>query len=289
MRLRSPQLALLTAALTTLVSGCNEHASGGDGPRTFRATRTAGPAAGASAEAERARLEKQVAAVVYGVLEDTATGKATAKDRNAMQDRLVAALAKAQRGEENNRIDAAASAVHKILSHAEKSGTKPRLSKFQRRAMQALSEDIAKDLFRRLRGPGEKSGADGLEAKLPKGYVQLAWRKIGGFDYKEDRPLPTEIQQLDGKNAGVIGYMLTLGETENIEELLLVESLWGCCFGSTPGMHQTVLVKLKPGTSTNYSASPILVLGELEVGEEKEDGYVMSVYRLKNARLEPFE
>lgn len=287
----SPRLSQLACAagLALAIGGCKDRPAEGEGSRTFRATRTAKPASSAASQAERARLEKQVASVVHGILKDTATGKSTARDRNALQDRLVAALAKAKRGDENNRIDAAANAVQKILSQAQKSGTKPQLSKFQERAMQALSEDITKDLFRRLPGPGEKRGADGLEAKLPPGYVQLKWRKIGGFEYEEGQPLPTEIQKLDGKQAGIIGYMLTLGETENIKELLLVESLWGCCFGSTPGMHQTVLVKLKPGESTNYSPSPILVLGDLSVGEEKEDGYVTSVYRLTNAKLEAFE
>jgi hypothetical protein len=81
------------------------------------------------------------------------------------------------------------------------------------------------------------------------------------------------------------GFMLTLGDTQDIREFILVESLWGCCFGAVPDINQSILGRVKDGARADYTAAPVLVTGVLEVGEEREGGYVASLYRLGNANV----
>ena len=90
---------------------------------------------------------------------------------------------------------------------------------------------------------------------------------------------------LGGRRVAIFGFMLTLGEAERAHELVLVESLWGCCFGAVPDVNQTILVRVAGGASAEYSAAPQLVTGRLEVGEERQGNYVTSVYRIVDATL----
>jgi hypothetical protein len=77
---------------------------------------------------------------------------------------------------------------------------------------------------------------------------------------------------------------LTVGESEDMREFILLESLWGCCFGGVPDVNQTIVVRLAPGSTLDYTAAPVLVTGTLQVGEEKQGEFVASLYRLVDAR-----
>jgi len=48
-------------------------------------------------------------------------------------------------------------------------------------------------------------------------------------------------------------------------------------------------VRLRPDTSAEYSAAPLLVSGRLEAGEERTGGFVTSVYRIQDAVVRPIE
>src|SRR5690606_17961622 len=112
---------------------------------------------------------------------------------------------------------------------------------------------------------------------------------LGGFPYREGAPLPPEVQALNGRDVAIFGFMLSLGDAERMSEFILVESLWGCCFGSVPDVHQTIVVRVDPSTPAEHTAVPQLVTGRLEVGEEREAGFGTSLYRIVDARLQPID
>jgi hypothetical protein len=118
------------------------------------------------------------------------------------------------------------------------------------------------------------------EIKLPDGFEEVPWALLSSFEYEEFAPIPAAIKAKNGKLVGLTGYMITLQETESIHEFLLVESVWTCCFGVAPDVHQVVVVT-KEGSGIEYTTEPLLLLGTLEVGEETEDGFVTSIYRLR--------
>lgn len=97
------------------------------------------------------------------------------------------------------------------------------------------------------------------------------------------------MQALNGQDVAIFGFMLSLGDAERLSEFVLVESLWGCCFGSVPEVNQTILVRVDPSATVEYSAAPQLVTGRLEVGEAREGGFVTSLYRIGGARVRPVE
>ena len=65
-----------------------------------------------------------------------------------------------------------------------------------------------------------------------------------------------------------------------MREFLLVQSLWDCCFGMPPELHQGIVIK-SSDPKLKFRSTPIQVLGALEVGEDKDaSGFVLSVYRM---------
>ena len=113
---------------------------------------------------------------------------------------------------------------------------------------------------------------------------------LGGFEYKEGMELPKAVTDLDGKEVGIAGYMMSLGEFEDIHEFLLVESMWSCCFGIPPDVHQVLVVTIPDDQEgLELVTVPIVILGKLDVGEEVEDGWVTSVYRLTAETVEMVE
>jgi hypothetical protein len=96
------------------------------------------------------------------------------------------------------------------------------------------------------------------------------------IDYEEGKPLPKEIQALDGKRVLIRGVME--GSTpEETEVFLLVTDECGC--DGTPKVHHFIEVTLDEG-NIGYLPHRIAVTGTLSVGEVVEDDLVISLYRL---------
>jgi len=123
------------------------------------------------------------------------------------------------------------------------------------------------------------------------GYEALKFTVIDEFEYpvyvkvKEDEELPEipeEVRALDGKMVGITGFMNPVRfDREGVSEFLLVNNILGCCFGATPKMNHWIRARMKEGERAKfYAYDELTVYGELEVSEELEDGYVMSIYRM---------
>jgi hypothetical protein len=256
--------------------------------KTFTAERAA-PAGGNSAlgagdaEARQTAVELAVRELISGV----ALGNVDEARRAEAQLALVALLEDLSWGTEQNRATAAAVVVQMVFDRAKLENRSAELSVQQVRAIQGVSRELARELL--LLAIGASPGADGISEPLPPGHTRVTWNQLGGFVYQEGAELPREVQVLNGQNVAIFGFMLTLGSSEQQTEFVLVESLWGCCFGSVPDVNQTIVVRLRPGTGAEYSAAPLLVSGRLEAGEEREGGFVTSVYRIVDAAVRPVE
>jgi len=149
-------------------------------------------------------------------------------------------------------------------------------------AMQAQAvRGVASQFAARIRGaPGAPAVVN-----VPGGAGQsVDWATLGGFPYVEGAALPAAVQVLDGQRVSLRGALLPLEEVDGEVWYLLVESLWDCCFGKAPELHQAVVVRLRG--QPHHSGAPVQVTGALEVGEDRDpDGYVSSVYRLDAAHV----
>lgn len=123
------------------------------------------------------------------------------------------------------------------------------------------------------------------------GYDSLDFTILGEFDYpvyvkikdEEELPvIPDEVRAWDGKAVVVTGFMNPVRfDREGVSEFLLVKDILGCCFGATPRMNHWIRVRMKEGERAKfYAYDQLTVFGTIEVSEEIEDGYVMSVYRM---------
>jgi len=103
--------------------------------------------------------------------------------------------------------------------------------------------------------------------------------------------IPKNIKAFDGKKIAIKGFMIPLQFEDNgAKRFILAQFVPACCFGDTINQNQWIDVEMNGGKrSKYYSAQAVQIFGTLEVGEELEDGYVSSIYRLKADEVIPPE
>lgn len=97
------------------------------------------------------------------------------------------------------------------------------------------------------------------------------------FKYRRGKRPPKRIRALDGMRVTITGFM-TLDTPEGVEEYQLISDSCGCDGGTKP--HHFVLVQLTDETTT-FSPDELTITGIFSVGEEEEDGFVTSLYRIQ--------
>ncbi|NRA95913.1 MAG: DUF3299 domain-containing protein [Planctomycetes bacterium] len=236
-----------------------------------------------------------LADVVFGVLRDVIRGEIPSEKRGVAEARLEAILEQEKMGTEELRQQAVVVAVSTMFRQLDQFGVvSNELTDFQILAVKAQSNEFAIDFYKRLPMEGQAGGHTGtlrsaVDVELPDGYQLLKWEVLGGFEYEEGMALPKTVRELTGKKVGIAGYMMTLEEVEDIHEFLLVESLWSCCFGTPPEVHQVLVVNVPDDRGVEFTTAPVLILGDIDVGEEVEDGFVTSVYRVKTDKVKEVE
>ena len=106
--------------------------------------------------------------------------------------------------------------------------------------------------------------------------IEVSIQELTSVEYKRGEELPAEIRKLDGKKVTIDGYM-ALGTIEGVSKFELVPEPCEC--GRSKVQH-FVDVTMEKGT-VSYRPGRVQLVGTLEVGEVEEDGFVVSVYRLR--------
>ena len=110
--------------------------------------------------------------------------------------------------------------------------------------------------------------------------VEVSILRLKNARYRRGRPLPGWIQDLDGKTIRLWGYM-AIGTLEGLEEFELVPESCEC--GKSKVNH-FVQVTLTEGV-TRFIPGRITLVGTFDCGEEIEDGFITSVFRLSTPYL----
>lgn len=271
-----------------LVAGCgvlSYVACGEDEPqapresRVFAADRPGAAKASDDQGAARAALD----GLLGDILGRVTSGSVTEDQRGAVQDQLVRELELRGIGKAELRASAAGLVVQQIFDQSKLQAARSEMTAARALAISGMARELSRQLL--AVASGRSAGADAIFAQLPAGHERLDWKRLGEFVYREGAPLPEEVLALDGHRVGVPGFMLTLGESAGVREFILVESLWGCCFGSVPDINQTIIVRLASDQQVDYTSGPLLVTGILDVGEERQGTFVTSVYRIESARV----
>lgn len=123
-------------------------------------------------------------------------------------------------------------------------------------------------------------------------YQSITWKQLGSYAYRPSvtprektprkaTPIPPPILALNGQNLRISGYMMPVEvDGEAVKSFVLVRDQQLCCFGRMPNLNEWVMVAMSSGTTEMNMDEPIEVEGSFEVGEQIEDGAVLSLYRL---------
>ena len=131
------------------------------------------------------------------------------------------------------------------------------------------------------------NGSSAIKEDVDPHYKKLEFDTLKSWTYVEGKtPIPGFIKALDNQEIEMVGFMMPLTEVKNITQFLLVPSLWGCCYGQPPAVNHIVVVKMPPGQTTKFFDDVIRVRGKFNVGETKQDGYLVSLYTLTVEKLE---
>ena len=106
--------------------------------------------------------------------------------------------------------------------------------------------------------------------------IELTLLYLMSIDYRPGKRLPAWVRALDGRRVRIEGYM-ALGTPEGMDKFELV---WDSCGCGQSNVNHFIEVTLTDETTT-FDPDIIFVEGELSVGEIREDGFVVSLFRLK--------
>lgn len=186
---------------------------------------------------------------------------------------------------------------------------RPKPASFQRRAVEnqllafqsgntnpIVVEPLAPPRFRMDKRPPPPSPEP--SAAETAGYRSIGFNLLSSFDYQLDprwidgstnladasaramELIPKNIVELDRARVAIRGFILPLRMDEGLAvEFLLVRDQNLCCYGVVPKINEWINVTSSRGVKPLLD-QPVTVCGELRVGDWRENGYLVSLYRL---------
>ncbi len=116
-------------------------------------------------------------------------------------------------------------------------------------------------------------GSSGSEA------TEVDFATLSGFDYVEGMKLPDDVVALDEQEIEISGFMQREdGGDGPVEFFMLIDDACGC--QGTPKLNEILFCAMPEGETTEILAGTVTVTGKLYVGEEKDDGVVVTLYSL---------
>jgi hypothetical protein len=137
---------------------------------------------------------------------------------------------------------------------------------------------------RSLRPLRSKLDETALPAIDPKGVNPLPWTVI--VESVVDRPFkprfPQYLNDLEGKQVQLTGYMQPLGDDTECAAFMLIEYPVGCWYCEMPEMAGILRVELPPGKTLLFTRSPLRVSGQLSLNRNDPESFL---YTIKSAKV----
>ncbi|MFT5353001.1 MAG: hypothetical protein ACI9KE_000198 [Polyangiales bacterium] len=236
-------------------------------PTTFRADRETDPA---GEEGGAATLEGRITREVVAII------RTAGNDEMVSEDEVIATvggmLEEADIGDEESRRENIGQLVADITAQAAEMDGARGLNDLQAQAVQGTARMMARSLITNLGGELDDGDAEEVEGD----WTPAAWPVISGFEYEEGMELPEQVAALDGQDVMGWGYLINLDQ----DQYLLVQSLWSCCFGTPPDLHEAIVIRADSAEADQFEGRGVRIYGRFEASEIEEDGYVTSLYRI---------
>lgn len=113
----------------------------------------------------------------------------------------------------------------------------------------------------------------------------LAFQSLGAFEYKDKMKLPEDVQRWNGKLVKAQGFMNPTQQARDLTTFLLVKDRASCCFGKRPQINHYIEVKLKPGTTANWSSDPVTIQGVIKVDDRWDGDWQLGLYWMEGAEV----
>jgi hypothetical protein len=126
---------------------------------------------------------------------------------------------------------------------------------------------------------------NGVSEREAGSYQPVSFETLSAFDYSYDstpQDIPDTVRDLGGHKVALRGFMLPLDVNEQGVGRFLLNSNYDMCqFGVPAGSpNQWVEVRMTGAQRVPYVHTPVVVLGTLDVGEVRNQGRLVSLYRL---------
>jgi hypothetical protein len=136
-----------------------------------------------------------------------------------------------------------------------------------------------------------------VEAPAPvgkDGFTPISFSELSDFVYKTDAGgkltpesnLPEEISKLDKSKAAISGFIVPIEYKEDkVRSMILVRNQLLCCFGQEPKLNEWVFVNIDPPVDAVMDV-PVTLFGTFYAGPDREEGQVISLYRMEATEME---
>jgi hypothetical protein len=100
------------------------------------------------------------------------------------------------------------------------------------------------------------------------------------------RQIPEQVKALNGREVSLRGFMLPMKyEGQKATEFLLLKNQGLCCYGMPPKITEWVNVRMAGKGVRAIMDQPVVVCGIFHVGDVRENGDLVGIYRLDADRL----
>jgi hypothetical protein len=128
----------------------------------------------------------------------------------------------------------------------------------------------------------------GLPPVDPDGVSPVPWALFSEtlLDRKFKPTFPKYLQELDGKQITLSGFMQPLGEDLDVASFMLIEYPVGCWYCEMPEMTGIVSVKLPPGKTTTFTRGLVKVAGKLALNGTDPENFLYTINGAKVAEAD---
>jgi tetratricopeptide (TPR) repeat protein len=117
----------------------------------------------------------------------------------------------------------------------------------------------------------------------PNGVTPLPWAVLAetSLDRKFRPTFAKYLQELDGKQVELTGYMQPLGEDLELGSFMLIEFPVGCWYCEMPEITAIVLVELPRGQTRTYTRGAVKVVGTLSLNSTDPENFLYTIGKAK--------
>ena len=154
--------------------------------------------------------------------------------------------------------------------------------------------------------PSASTNTQPALAKAEADFSMLGFDKLSAFNFevsddilqsgstnavqvaaKTAEQIPQSVRDYNNKRISLKGFMLPLKvEGGKVTEMLIMRDQSMCCYGSVPKINEWVSVRMVGAGVKPIMDQAVTLYGRLHVGEMRENGYLVGIYKMDGERLD---